>query len=92
MPVKLYSTGSSAVMILRSGRLSTSRAEYSVSGDPVLDLALQIDATIRRVKPDDFRGHQARENVIKAALLPLLKNDVDEVERIFLIIKAQREY
>jgi hypothetical protein len=30
--------------------------------------------------------------VIKGALLPLLKNDVDEVERIFLIIKAQREY
>ena len=47
---------------------------------------------MRRVKPDDFRGLQARENTIKAALLPLLKNDVDEVERIFLIIKAQREY
>ena len=49
----------------------------------------RVDA---RSKPDDFRGHQARENMIKAALLPLLKNDVDEVERIFLIIKAQREY
>lgn len=73
-------------------RVAESRADYSVSGDPVLDLALQIDATVRGVKPDDFRGHQARENVIKAALLPLLKNDVDDVERIFLIIKAQREY
>ena len=47
---------------------------------------------VRRVRPDDWRGHQARENEIKRALLPLLKNDVDEVERIFLIIKAQREY
>ena len=58
----------------------------------MLDLALTTDATVKRVKPDDFRGHQAKENTIKAALLPLLKNDVDEVERIFLIIKAQREY
>ena len=76
----------------RADRVAESKAEYTVSGDAVLDLALQIDATVRRVKPDDFRGHQARENTIKAALLPLLKNDVDEVERIFLIIKAQREY
>jgi type I restriction enzyme, R subunit len=76
----------------RVDRVAESRADYTVSGDPVLDLALQIDATVRRVKPDDFRGHQARENTIKAALLPHLKNDVDEVERIFLIIKAQREY
>ena len=29
---------------------------------------------------------------LKSALLPLLDNDVTEVERIFLIIKAQREY
>jgi type I restriction enzyme, R subunit len=73
-------------------RVAESKAEYTVSGDRVLDLALQIDTTVRRVKPDDFRGHQARENMIKAALLPLLNNDVEEVERIFLIIKAQREY
>ena len=30
MPAKLYSTGSSAVMILRSGRLSSFRAPYRV--------------------------------------------------------------
>jgi type I restriction enzyme R subunit len=58
----------------------------------MLDLAVTIDATVRRVKPDAFRGHQAKENTIKAALLPLLKNDVNEVERMFLIIKAQGEY
>jgi len=44
------------------------------------------------VRPDGWRGIQARENIIKAALLPLLENDVSEVERIFLIIKAQKEY
>jgi type I restriction enzyme R subunit len=55
-------------------------------------LALQIDATVRKVRPNAFRGNQAKENVIKAALLPLLGNNQAEVERIFLIIKAQPGY
>lgn len=55
-------------------------------------LALEIDETVRRVRPNDFRGNRAKENVIKAAILPLLENNEAEVERIFLIIKAQREY
>jgi type I restriction enzyme R subunit len=55
-------------------------------------LALKIDEIVRRVRPNAFRGNQAKENVIKAALLPLLGNDKAEVERVFLIIKAQAEY
>ena len=54
--------------------------------------ALQVDATVKAVRSDDWRGHQARENEIKRALLPVLNNDVSEVERIFLILKQQREY
>ncbi|HEY2986901.1 MAG TPA: HsdR family type I site-specific deoxyribonuclease, partial [Candidatus Binatia bacterium] len=67
-------------------------ADFKGARDPVLDLALKIDATVLRVRPNAFRGNQAKENVIKAALLPLLGNDKAEVERIFLIITAQREY
>jgi len=56
-------------------------------------LALKIDDAVKRVRPDDWRGNQARENQIKReALLPLLENDVAEVERVFLIIKEQKEY
>lgn len=55
-------------------------------------LALSVDAAVRKVRPDGWRGNQAKENVIKAALLPLLGGDRDEVERIFLILKQQREY
>jgi type I restriction enzyme R subunit len=55
-------------------------------------LALKIDETVLKVKPDAYRGNQARENVIKAALFPLLGNDQAEVERIFKIIVAQSEY
>ena len=59
--------------------------------DPVLNLALTIDETVKQVRPDGWRGVQAREQVIKAALYGILQ-DVAEVERIFLIIKAQKEY
>jgi type I restriction enzyme, R subunit len=47
---------------------------------------------VKRVRPNAFRGNQAKENVIERALMPLLGKDKDEVERIFLIIKAQPEY
>jgi type I restriction enzyme, R subunit len=67
------------------------RALYNnLNNDEVL--ALKIDETVRRVRPNAFRGNQVKENVIKRALLPLLANDRLEVERIFLIIKAQSEY
>jgi len=54
-------------------------------------LALQIDDAVRRVRPDDWRDFEPSERVIKRALYDLLQ-DEDEVERIFLIIKAQGEY
>jgi len=54
-------------------------------------LALRIDTAVREVRPDDWRGVTPREQTIKGALYDILQN-VDEVERIFLVIKAQREY
>jgi len=62
------------------------------NGSLVLAQAQRIDEIIKRVRPDGWRGIQARENIIKAAVLPLLDNDAAEVERIFLVIKAQKEY
>jgi type I restriction enzyme R subunit len=55
------------------------------------ELALRIDAAVRKVRPDDWRGIQPRENTIKHALYGVLQ-DQAEVERIFLIVKQQREY
>ena len=54
-------------------------------------LAIQIDETIKQVRPDAWRGVATRENVIKSALYSVLQNH-GEVERIFLIIKQQSEY
>jgi type I restriction enzyme R subunit len=54
-------------------------------------LALQIDETVKASRPDGWRGVHAREQEVKAALYSVLQN-VDDVERIFQIIKAQGEY
>jgi type I restriction enzyme R subunit len=56
-----------------------------------LALALNIDATVKQVRLDDWRGNKSRENTIKKALFDLLNNG-NEVERIFVIIKNQPEY
>jgi type I restriction enzyme R subunit len=63
-----------------------------VQDDPCAGSGQQIDETVKQVRPDGWRGIQARENIIKTALLPLLNGDISEVERIFFIIKAQNEY
>ena len=61
----------------------------NLNGD--LDLALRVDCTVRQVRPDGWRGVQAKEQVIKAALYGLLQ-DAGEVERLFEVLVAQPEY
>jgi type I restriction enzyme R subunit len=55
------------------------------------ELALKIDEAVKKARPDGWRGIQTKELVIKAALFEILKDEV-EVERIFTIINAQKEY
>jgi type I restriction enzyme R subunit len=59
--------------------------------DPKLRMTVLIDEAVKRVRPDSWRGVQAREQVIKHALYEVLQ-DFAEVERIFLIVKQQPEY
>lgn len=59
--------------------------------DREVALALQIDALVKQVRPDGWRGVLTKENVIKQALYTILQ-DVDEVQRIFLVLSAQKEY
>ena len=55
------------------------------------ELTLKIDAAVRSVRPDGWRGVIPREQIIKQALYAILNNEA-EVERIFSVLKAQREY
>ncbi len=100
MPEKLDTPGKRAIYNnVKATTLSDSVdrvAELSAhygpgSRDEALELALRIDATVKRVRPDEWRGIQTRENEIKRALLGILQDEA-EVERLFLIIKAQGEY
>jgi type I restriction enzyme R subunit len=61
------------------------------TGDPALSLAVLVDEAVRRSCQDGWRGIETRERAIKRELFGTLGND-EEVERIFPIIKAQREY
>ncbi len=76
---------------LKQGAALGMAAGDALPSDRVVDLALRIDNAVKNVRPDGWRGVQAREQVIKGALYGILQN-VDEVERIFLIIKRQSEY
>ncbi len=75
----------------KTDRAAEAQAEYQTANDPTLRLVLKIDESVRTVRPDAWRGVQAREQMIKSALYDVLRDEA-EVERIFLIIKAQKEY
>ena len=100
-PTKLDSPGKRAVFnnvknspVLQANKVAESDAPYGLADseeDPAVELALKIDKAVKLARPDGWRGVQAKELVIKRALYDVLK-DVDEVERLFLIIYAQSEY
>ncbi|PVY55713.1 MULTISPECIES: type I restriction endonuclease subunit R [unclassified Simplicispira] len=100
-PVNLDSPGKRAVFnnvknspVLQAHKVAEPDAPYGHADseeDPALVLALKIDNAVKLARPDGWRGVQAKELVIKRALYDVLK-DVDEVERLFLIIYAQQEY
>lgn len=66
------------------------RALYNnLNKDEVLSLA--CDEAVQYNKLNDWRGDDKKENMIKGALYKILNNE-GEVERIFPIIKQQKEY
>ena len=88
----LYNNLGSGASVGDASVAAESTGSYgNATNDNVLELAVKIDETVKRTRPDGWRGVQARERVIKAALYGILQNEA-EVERIFLIIKQQKEY
>ncbi len=87
-PAKLNSPGKRAIYNKLAEAVDGNAAD---GGDSLVELALRIDETVKRVRPDDWRGVQAKEEVIKAALYGVLQ-DIGRVEDLFTVISAQREY
>jgi type I restriction enzyme, R subunit len=74
----------------KSLNTSGKRALYNNLGEDEA-LALRIDEVVRTARHDDWRGAQAKEQALKAAIYAVLQ-DMDAVERTFAIVKAQNEY
>jgi type I restriction enzyme R subunit len=89
----LYSNLKSDAMetIAANLMLGENTPEYVTKVDPYLAIALRIDQAVKANRPDGWRGVQAKEQIVKQAIYSVVK-DVAEVERLFLIIKAQSEY
>jgi type I restriction enzyme, R subunit len=87
----LYNNLLSKAPTMESTAAEADGAYITTKAAATLALAIKIDETIKYVRLDDWRSNQAKEQQIKAALYGILQN-VDEVERIFLIIQQQPEY
>ena len=53
--------------------------------------ALELDYSIKAKRPDGWRGVVAKEQMVKQAMFEVLK-DIKEVNRLFPIVFAQKEY
>ena len=78
--------------VVSHGRTDEVPPPYGSADDPFLALAEALDQAVQSSRPDDWRDNGGpKEQVVKAALHEILDSKED-VERIFPIIKAQREY
>jgi type I restriction enzyme R subunit len=80
----------SADELASSASVAGTKPIYSAS-DPALKRAMAVDQAIRKARPDGWRGVLAKEQIIKQAIHGVVK-DPNEVERLFLVVKAQPEY
>jgi len=72
-------------------RLFTVELRYDYLGNREELLTQYLVRKEYSIKKDDWRGNLQKENEIKAALYEVLQEE-KEVERIFAIVKEQREY
>ncbi len=87
----LYNNIVIPISIIVENMVSEDKALFGNPKDEKLLIALQIDAIVKATKQDEWRGHLGKENIIKAALIKVIP-DINEMERIFAIIKNQSEY
>jgi type I restriction enzyme R subunit len=52
---------------------------------------MRVHESVVKYSPDSWRGNVPRENIIKAKLYEIFKDEA-EVERIFAIIEKHSEY
>jgi len=59
---------------------------------PETELAVEVDTTIRHTKPDSWIGNRIKEKKVKLALAETLPSDFNQLDELFDLVKARREY
>jgi type I restriction enzyme, R subunit len=59
---------------------------------PALQVAVEIDTTIRLVKPDSWVGDPMKERRVRRALKAALPENYDRLDDLFDLVKARNEY
>jgi len=94
-PAQLDTPGKRALFNNLQGRLPGSIARQTPAAyadrDATLALALRLDGAVKERRQADWRGVIAKEQLVKQAMYDVLQ-DIDEVNRLFPIVFAQREY
>jgi len=94
-PQQLKTTGQLALYNNLKDHVVTDAAqqpEAFYGGAPkALETALLLDAAIKARRPDGWRSVVAKEQLVKQAMFDVLK-DIQEVNRLFPIVFAQKEY
>jgi len=94
-PIQLKTSGQLALYNNLKDRVATNAVqepETPYAGKTIaLDTALKLDSVIKAKRPDGWRGVVAKEQMVKQAMFEILK-DINEVNRLFLIVAAQKEY
>ncbi|MCC7141089.1 MAG: type I restriction endonuclease subunit R [Candidatus Eisenbacteria bacterium] len=67
------------------------RAMYDNLGQNA-EVAVRLDEAILNVKKADWRGNKFKEKEVRTAIKAVLGSDDGQIERIFEIVKSQRDY
>jgi type I restriction enzyme R subunit len=59
---------------------------------PQLEIAVEIDTTIRHTKPDSWVGNPMKEKKVRNALSRALPGNFERLDELFELVKARREY
>jgi type I restriction enzyme R subunit len=94
-PVQLKTSGQLALYNNLKDHVATDAVQESetpYAGKTIaLDTVLKLDAAIKAKRPDGWRGVVAKELMVKQAMFEVLK-DIKEVNRLFPIVFAHKEY
>ena len=66
--------------------------DFVVDSDNRTARAIAVDDAIRRIKKADWRGNRFKEREVRNAITSELGDDPGLIEKIFELVKNQRDY